>query len=75
MTKYESGTNTDAVLLDAKCDGPKSIISSHKTNTGENVTTGIEQSARVLLQNVSVTPESVVSVMIGTTVRSIQLER
>ncbi|KUJ08498.1 uncharacterized protein LY89DRAFT_332024 [Mollisia scopiformis] len=61
------GTNTDAVLLDPNKTGPDAVISSYKATTGTDVTTGIEEAIRTLLESAKLSPASVASLMIGTT--------
>jgi N-methylhydantoinase A/oxoprolinase/acetone carboxylase beta subunit len=63
-----AGTNTDAALLDPAISGPEAVITSYKATTGTDLTTGIEEAIRVLLKNANVSPASVASLMVGTTV-------
>ncbi|KAK0101979.1 hypothetical protein ONS96_005947 [Cadophora gregata f. sp. sojae] len=61
------GTNTDAVLLEPTKSGPAAVISSFKATTGTDVTTGIEEAIRTLLEQANASPSSIASLMIGTT--------
>ncbi|MFC4349610.1 hydantoinase/oxoprolinase N-terminal domain-containing protein [Kordiimonas lipolytica] len=56
------GTNTDAVLM----DGNK-VVSSIKSPTSENVSSGIVQSTRAVLDAAGIGVDQLESVMIGTT--------
>lgn len=63
------GTNTDAVIVDTTAaDRAKCVIAAHKTpTTSPNVTTGIENAVRNVLEQSQVPVERVSSVAIGTT--------
>ena len=56
------GTNTDAVLLDGD-----DVVAATKTPTTEDVTTGIVEAVRGVLDGCGVDPDTVDAVMIGTT--------
>lgn len=63
------GTNTDAVLVDTTAsDRSKSVIAAHKTaTTSPNVTDGIAEAVRHVLEQSGVASEEVSSLAIGTT--------
>ncbi|KAJ9150395.1 Hydantoinase [Pleurostoma richardsiae] len=61
------GTNTDAALLDPTTPGRDAVIASYKATTGTDVTIGIEQAIRTLLQDSNISPANIASLMIGTT--------
>ena len=64
------GTNTDGVLLDpARSEDEKTrgILSWNKTPTTPNPSDGIASSLSSLLDSVSVSPEAIASVTVGTT--------
>ena len=56
------GTNTDAVLMD-----DLKVLSSHKTPTSADVSTGIVGSMEAVLNESGVSPSAIRGVMIGTT--------
>lgn len=56
------GTNTDAVLM----DGTK-VLAWHKTPTTPDVTSGITAALQAVLAETGVPPDTIVTVMIGTT--------
>ena len=56
------GTNTDAVLMDGT-----EVKAAHKTPTTPDVTTGITAALRAILAESEVSPDTISSVMIGTT--------
>ncbi|KAK5055424.1 hypothetical protein LTR84_013174 [Exophiala bonariae] len=63
------GTNTDAVIVDTTAqDRSKCVVAAHKTpTTSPNVTTGIENAVRHVLEQSKVPVEQISSVAIGTT--------
>lgn len=70
MLMGQSGTNTDAVLLDGTKSGSDAVLGTYKATTGTDVTTGIEEAIRTLLNDAHVPPSDIASLMIGTTVCS-----
>ncbi len=68
MTKYKVGidvgsTHTDAVILDEN----NNIIHAEKTMTTPDVTTGIVNALKAVLERSSINKDDVVAVMFGTT--------
>ncbi|QSS56068.1 hydantoinase [Histoplasma capsulatum var. duboisii H88] len=61
------GTNTDAVLLDTKHTGPKSVIAWNKSPTAANVTLGVQKTLTDLLRKAPETEKNIAAVTIGTT--------
>ncbi|MFW6139016.1 MAG: hydantoinase/oxoprolinase N-terminal domain-containing protein, partial [Spirochaetota bacterium] len=57
------GTNTDAVILDSD----DRIVSKCKKTTSEDVSTGIKNAVRGVLEESSIDPSSIVHAMLGTT--------
>jgi N-methylhydantoinase A/oxoprolinase/acetone carboxylase beta subunit len=56
------GTNTDAVLMDGT-----NVLAWHKTPTTPDVTSGITAALQAVLAEAGVSPDSIATVMIGTT--------
>ncbi|NKB35979.1 MAG: hydantoinase/oxoprolinase family protein [Gammaproteobacteria bacterium] len=56
------GTNTDAVLIDGE-----TVLASHKAPTSANVSDGIINAITNVLEQSSVSPDKILSVMVGTT--------
>lgn len=56
------GTNTDAVLMDGT-----NVLAWHKTPTTPDVTSGITAALQAVLAETGVSPDSIATVMIGTT--------
>ena len=64
------GTNTDAVLLDASLAKTPvaSVLTSHKTLTSPDITSGIQEATRALLATSSVNADDINCITLGTTV-------
>ncbi len=56
------GTNTDAVLIDGE-----TVLASHKAPTSANVSDGIINAITTVLESSSISPDKILSVMVGTT--------
>lgn len=63
------GTNTDAAILDIKAlDSPgRGVLASYKAPTSPDITTGIEEAIRAVLDKSAIDQRRVLSVTIGTT--------
>ncbi|RMZ79570.1 hypothetical protein DV737_g3390, partial [Chaetothyriales sp. CBS 132003] len=62
------GTNTDAAILDVKAvDAPgRGVLASHKATTSPDITTGIENAIRAVIEKSEAERNRVISVTIGT---------
>ncbi len=74
-SRTRKGTNTDSVLIDVtKSDDPEArgVVAAHKHVTTPDVTAGIEIAVKRVLEkaNLASSPDKVLSLTIGTTVRS-----
>jgi N-methylhydantoinase A/oxoprolinase/acetone carboxylase beta subunit len=62
------GTNTDAVIVDtSQADGPNCVAASYKAPTSSDVTSGIEEAVRSVLETSGLNQSQISSITIGTT--------
>ncbi|GAB7355111.1 hypothetical protein MBLNU459_g5688t1 [Dothideomycetes sp. NU459] len=64
-----AGTNTDAVAIDASLQQSPSrgVLAHHKAPTTPDVTSGIEEAVRKVLEQTSIPSDQIASVTVGTT--------